>query len=77
MPSVDPKQAQFINERIVERYGVNWMVDNLPVADVALMNADGTVRTNSLGFPLGTILDTLGHRIDPPALYNHLSLIHI
>ena len=74
MPSVDPKQAQFINERIVERYGVNWMVDNLPVADVALMNADGTVRTNSLGFPLGTILDTLGHRIDPPALYNHYLL---
>ncbi|WFD32095.1 hypothetical protein MSPP1_003137 [Malassezia sp. CBS 17886] len=69
-----PKQAQFINERIVERYGVNWMVDGLPVADVGLTSPDGSVRANSVGFALGSILDADLHRLDPPALHNHYVL---
>lgn len=68
------EQAAFINERITERYGVNWMVDGLPVADAGLTSVDGTIRANSVGFALGSILDAELHRLPTPALYNHYRL---
>ena len=66
-----PEQADFINKRIFERYAVNWMVDGLPAADIDLAtNADRSLRANSVGFVLGTILDAQGHRLQSlPAEY--------
>lgn len=69
-----PEQASFLNDRITERYGINWMVDGLPVADAGLTSVDGTVRANSVGFALGSILDAQMHRLETPALYNHYRL---
>lgn len=69
-----PEQASFINDRINERYAVNWMVDGLPVADIDMTKPDGTLRVNSIGFLLGTILDAQGHRLKTPAVYNHYQL---
>lgn len=70
-----PEQADFINKRIFERYAVNWMVDGLPAADIDLAtNAEQSLRANSVGFVLGTILDAQGHRLKTPALYNHYQL---
>lgn len=71
---VAPEQAQFINERIRERYAINMMVDGLPVVDVDMTEADGSLRTSSLGFALGSILDARGHVLPTPALYNHYVL---
>ncbi|WFD44865.1 hypothetical protein MPSI1_003536 [Malassezia psittaci] len=72
--TVNEKQAAFINERINERYGINWMVDGLPVADAGLTGTDGTVRANSVGFALGSTYDANLNRLATPALYNHYRL---
>lgn len=74
MTTANAEQAAFINERINERYAVNWMVDGLPVADIDMTKNDGTLRANSIGFALGTVLDANGHHLSPPALYNHYEL---
>lgn len=68
------EQAAFVNERITERYAVNLMVDGLPAADLDHSELDGELRTNSIGFALGTVLDAGGHRLTTPALYNHYVL---
>lgn len=71
---VKPEQAKFINERIRERYALNWMVDGLPVAERHVVHGNVTLPPASVGFPLGRTLDPRGHMLETPAVHNHYEL---
>lgn len=58
------EDAKFINELITDAYGINGMVDGLPLAyQVKDEHTDETF--NRIGFELGTMAD------EKPALNNH------
>ncbi|KAI8099406.1 uncharacterized protein BX664DRAFT_321174 [Halteromyces radiatus] len=60
-----PKEdAQFINERIADDYGVNGVVDGLPIA-YEVTDEHTSENFYRIGFELGTMADT------KPALNNH------
>jgi hypothetical protein len=50
--------GQFINEKIVESYSMNWLIDGLPAARIKVDPTSGE-RFYSVGFELGS-LDNAG-----------------
>ncbi|TFY72210.1 hypothetical protein EVG20_g787 [Dentipellis fragilis] len=69
--SVPGEDAKFINERILEDYALNWLVDGLPAAE---MKVD--MKTGDLFFDMGF---NLGNDEPPydeqPALNNHYDIV--
>ncbi|KAJ8076488.1 Transmembrane 9 super member 2 [Marasmius tenuissimus] len=70
-PDVPPEDVKFINDRIVEDYALNWLVDGLPAAE---MKVD--MRNDDMFFDMGF---NLGNDDDPfhdaPALNNHYEIV--
>ena len=69
--NVNVEEAKFINDRIREDYGLNWLVDGLPAAE---MKVD--TRTQELfydaGFNLG---NNEGAHQNLPILNNHYDIV--
>jgi hypothetical protein len=61
--------AGFINERIVDGYSLNWLIDGLPAARIRVDPQSGE-RFYSVGFELGSF-DSSGL----PLLNNHYDII--
>ncbi|CCJ31523.1 unnamed protein product [Pneumocystis jirovecii] len=56
--SIPPPDAKFVMKRIMENYGINWLVDGLPAAGENYIDSIGSVY--SLGFPLGKVVESTG-----------------
>ena len=65
------EDSKFINERIREDYGLNWLVDGLPAAELKVDNKTGDVFYD-MGFNLG--IDD-GEFYANPALNNHYEIL--
>ena len=63
----DPTSAQFVNTRIVENYGYNWLIDGLPAGQPYTIGNGGPMFY-SRGFPLGE------HDGINAKLYNHFDI---
>jgi hypothetical protein len=61
--------AGFINERIVDGYSLNWLIDGLPAARIRV-DPQSSERFYSVGFELGSF-DSSGL----PLLNNHYDII--
>jgi transmembrane 9 superfamily member 2/4 len=61
--------AGFINERIVDGYSLNWLIDGLPAARIRV-DPQSVERFYSVGFELGSF-DSSGQ----PLLNNHYDII--
>lgn len=61
--------GKFINEKIVQSYNMNWLIDGLPAARIRLDPQSGE-RFYSVGFELGS-LDNAG----TPLLNTHYDII--
>ncbi|WFD36473.1 hypothetical protein MCUN1_003352 [Malassezia cuniculi] len=72
MAQVSPKQAEFVNARINGRYAINWLVDQLPVANRDVVG--NSTRVTTIGFPLGSTISATGHKLTTPALNNHYEI---
>ena len=68
---ISPEDSKFINERIREDYGLNWLVDGLPAAEKKVDNKSGDVFYD-MGFNLG--VDD-GEFYANPALNNHYEIL--
>jgi len=68
---IPPDDTKFINERIREDYGLNWLVDGLPAAEKKVDNKTGDVFYD-MGFNLG---DDTGELYAKPALNNHYEIL--
>ncbi|EGF76954.1 hypothetical protein BATDEDRAFT_20927 [Batrachochytrium dendrobatidis JAM81] len=64
--SIDSWDAGFINEAIMEKYLINWMVDGLPAAAKIRNEVD---FYSTIGFPLGSITQD-----GKPVLNNHYEI---
>lgn len=71
--TVPPEDAAFINDRIIEEYAVNWMVDGLPVAELTLEDKTHE-KYYSIGFALGRLHDEHKLPLIPPGLHNHFDI---
>lgn len=67
--TVPPEDAQFVNERIREEYGLNLVIDGLPSAERRQDVKTGEIFLDAQGFSLGSYDDP--HR---PALNNHYDI---
>ena len=68
---VPPEDAKFINERILEDYALNWLVDGLPAAE---MKQDS--KTQEIFFDMGFNLgNDEGDYAEMPALNNHYDIV--
>ncbi|KAK0533963.1 Transmembrane 9 superfamily member 2 [Tilletia horrida] len=65
--------AHFVNGVIDKQYVVNWMIDGLPVAQENIIEETHETWL-SVGFFLGSTLDSYGKRLQPPALHNHFEV---
>jgi transmembrane 9 superfamily member 2/4 len=69
--TVPPEDAKFINERILEDYALNWLVDGLPAAE---MKRD--IKTGDIFFDMGFNLgNDEGEFAETPALNNHYDIV--
>lgn len=68
---VDVHDAAFINEKIRERYMLNWFIDGLPAAQT-VTDADTGNTLMNLGFHLGTLIKEGEKEI--PFLNNHYDI---
>lgn len=64
----DKQKATFVNRRIWENLGHDWLVDGLPAGQPYQLTPDGPLYYTR-GFPLG------GHDGDVPVLHNHFDII--
>lgn len=71
VPDVTGDEAKFINERILEDYALNWLVDGLPAAEMKMDSKTEEVFFD-MGFNLGND-DPPFHEV--PALYNHYEIV--
>jgi transmembrane 9 superfamily member 2/4 len=69
--SVPPDDAKFINERILEDYALNWLVDGLPAAEMKIDVKSGDMFFD-MGFNLG---NDEGPHAQQPALNNHYDIV--
>lgn len=69
--TVPAEDAKFINERILEDYALNWLVDGLPAAEMKEDEKTGDVFYD-MGFNLG---DDEGKFETHPALNNHYDIV--
>ncbi|MCJ1408768.1 transmembrane 9 super member 2 [Ptychographa xylographoides] len=65
----DAKSATFVNRRIWENLGHNWLIDSLPAGQPYQLSADGPTYYTQ-GFHLGAHSENL-----PPLLFNHFDII--
>ena len=65
----DERSATFVNRRIWENLGHNWLVDGLPAGQPYQMSQDGPVYYTR-GFPLGA-----HNGEEQPILHNHFDII--
>ncbi|KAI8929450.1 hypothetical protein BC831DRAFT_443656 [Entophlyctis helioformis] len=65
-PTIPSEDAAFINEAIMERYMLNWVVDGLPAA--SKLN-DETDHYSTIGFPLGSLTTE-----NKPVFNNHYDI---
>ncbi|WVQ79502.1 hypothetical protein IAT38_001601 [Cryptococcus sp. DSM 104549] len=68
--SVPKEDAKFINERIKEDYGLNFLIDGLPSSEMRSDSKTGEIFLDAQGFNLGD--DELNP--DKPALNNHYDI---
>lgn len=52
---VTGEEAKFINERVRENYGLNFLVDGLPSAEMEMDPKTGEILLDAAGFPLGSV----------------------
>ncbi len=69
--TVPADDAKFINERILEDYALNWLVDGLPAAEMKVEAKTGDVFYD-MGFNLG---NDEGEFETQPALNNHYEIV--
>ncbi|KKY20061.1 putative endosomal integral membrane protein [Diplodia seriata] len=64
----EPSDAQFVNQRILQNYNLNWLIDGLPAGQ---LKHDPNDNTNfySPGFALGAVKD------DKPILNTHYDIL--
>ncbi|KAG4306059.1 hypothetical protein PORY_000047 [Pneumocystis oryctolagi] len=62
LATIPSSDVDFVVERVLENYGMNWLVDGLPAAGENYMNS--AERVYSLGFPLGTSKDSINVEIN-------------
>lgn len=67
------EDSKFVNERILEGFAVNWMIDGLPVAKLKVEDLTKE-KFYSIGFPLGNTRDAHGQPLSPPSLNNHFEV---
>ena len=67
---VPAEDAKFINERILEDYALNWLVDGLPTAEMKVDSKTEEVFFD-MGFNLG---NDEGAFAETPALNNHYDI---
>ncbi|KIY73067.1 Nonaspanin [Cylindrobasidium torrendii FP15055 ss-10] len=68
---VTGEDAKFINDRILEDYALNWLVDGLPAAEMKM-----DLRTGELFYDMGFNLgNDEGDYSDAPALNNHYEIV--
>ena len=68
---VTGEDAKFINNRIREDYGINWLIDGLPAAEMKIESKSRELFFD-MGFNLG--VDD-GSFYDHPALNNHFEIV--
>ncbi|KAG7098584.1 hypothetical protein E1B28_000513 [Marasmius oreades] len=73
---VPPEDAKFINDRIIEDYALNWLVDGLPAAEMKMDTRNGDMFFD-MGFNLGNDNDNDNDEepFDTPALNNHYEIV--
>ncbi|KAH9166904.1 endosomal P24A protein [Lactarius sanguifluus] len=71
MSTVPTEDAKFINDRIMEDYALNWLVDGLPAATMMIEMKSGELFFN-MGFNLGW---DLGPSEEHPRLHNHYDIV--
>ena len=69
--TVPPEDAKFINERILEDYALNWLIDGLPAAEMKKDTKTGDIFFD-MGFNLG---NDEGQYAERPALNNHYDIV--
>ncbi|KAH8980221.1 Nonaspanin TM9SF [Lactarius hatsudake] len=71
MSTVPTEDAKFINDRILEDYALNWLVDGLPAATMMIETKSGELFFN-MGFNLGR---DVGPSEEHPRLHNHYDIV--
>lgn len=69
--TVPPEDAKFINDRIKEDYGLNFIIDGLPSSEMKMDVKTGEVFLDAQGFNLGDDETNPEH----PALNNHYDIL--
>lgn len=62
MASFDGEDGQFVNQRILQSYNLNWLIDGLPAGQMKEETNTG-VQFESPGFPLGSVDERDGSAI--------------
>jgi transmembrane 9 superfamily protein 2/4 len=60
--SFDDEDGRFVNERIIQNYNLNWLIDGLPAGQMKEETNTGD-RFESPGFPLGSVDERDGSAI--------------
>ncbi|KAH9041343.1 Nonaspanin TM9SF [Lactarius pseudohatsudake] len=71
MSTVPPEDAKFINDRILEDYALNWLVDGLPAATM-MIDVKSAKLFFDMGFKLGR---DFGPSEEHPRLHNHYDIL--
>jgi transmembrane 9 superfamily member 2/4 len=71
VPEVTIEESKFINDRIREDYGLNWLIDGLPAAEMKVDTRTGDIFYDA-GFNLG---DNEGVHQNLPVLNNHYDIV--
>ncbi|KAH9070708.1 hypothetical protein EDB83DRAFT_2367754 [Lactarius deliciosus] len=71
MSTVPTEDAKFINDRILEDYALNWLMDGLPAATMMIETKSGELFFN-MGFNLGR---DVGPSEEHPRLHNHYDIV--
>jgi transmembrane 9 superfamily member 2/4 len=69
--TIPAEDAKFINDRILEDYAQNWLVDGLPAAEMKIDVKSGDLFFD-MGFNLGNDEGLLAKQ---PALNNHYDIV--
>ena len=57
--TLNAEQAEFVNQRVIENYAINWLIDGLPAARLKYDERTGT-EFYSKGFELGNVDESSG-----------------
>ncbi|KAF9268906.1 Nonaspanin [Marasmius fiardii PR-910] len=68
---IPPEDSKFINDRIIEDYALNWLIDGLPAAEMKVDTRNDDMFFD-MGFNLGNDEEPFH---DTPALNNHYEIV--